>query len=115
MSRRDKQKYRYRWEIICLMAVAAIGLLVVVYACLTKAEEKQRREQVFLQDGFSKSTVETSPETIPEYQGEDVITLNGGRPDFTDYDLEHLTGEIYSELDAYGRCGPAVAIVSSDV
>lgn len=59
----------------------------------------------------SQSLSDASPESIPSYQGEDVTVLNGNQPCFTAYDIEHLTGEIFSELDEYGRCGTAVAML----
>lgn len=59
----------------------------------------------------SRSIVETAPELIPDYDGRDVVVLNGNRPGFTEYDREHLTGENYSGLDALGRCGGASALL----
>ena len=52
-------------------------------------------------------------EGIPDYAGSDVIVLNDNQPNFTAYDLEHITGENYAELDALGRCGSAVAMLPS--
>lgn len=60
-------------------------------------------------DGFSLSTVDAAPETIPEYAGADCIELNDNVPNFTSDDFEMISGELYSELDFRGRCGTAVA------
>lgn len=62
-------------------------------------------------DGASQSIADASPADIPEYSGKDVIELNGGKPCFTAYDLEHITGESFTELDRLGRCGTAVAML----
>lgn len=59
----------------------------------------------------SQSIVDSSPTNIPDYSGKDVIELNGGKPCFTAYDSEHITGENFSELDRFGRCGTAVVML----
>lgn len=57
----------------------------------------------------SKSIAEAAPELIPDYDGRDIIELNGNRPGFTKYDRENFSGEAYAELDGLGRCGGAMA------
>ena len=52
-----------------------------------------------------------APELIPDYDGRDVIELNGNRPGFTKYDRENFSGESYSEPDGLGRCGSAMALL----
>ncbi|MBQ7186814.1 MAG: DNA/RNA non-specific endonuclease [Ruminococcus sp.] len=47
--------------------------------------------------------------SMPEYTGEDVITLNGGMPCFTDGDAAAPEGVVFSGLDSLGRCGAAFA------
>ena len=59
----------------------------------------------------SKSIAEAAPELIPDYDGRDVIELNGNRPGFTKYDRENFSGESYSEPDGLGRCGSAMALL----
>ena len=63
-------------------------------------------------DSYSKSLIDESPELIPEYSGEDFVTLNGGVPMFNEYDMVHISGESFSELDLLGRCGTAVAMIT---
>lgn len=60
-------------------------------------------------DEPSRSTVDTAPSLIPEYDGTVCIPLNHNIPNFTEYDLSHMAGENYSELDYQGRCGTASA------
>lgn len=48
-------------------------------------------------------------EDIPDYADSDTIVFNYDRPTFTDKEKEEIQGESYSELDALGRCGEAVA------
>lgn len=52
-----------------------------------------------------------APEKIPEYAGENYVILNENVPEFNRYDLEHVIGENFSELDSLGRCGPAMAML----
>lgn len=59
--------------------------------------------------GISQSIVQKAPETIPEFSRDDFIILNGGVPEFTEYDMENMIGEVYPELDALGRCGTVYA------
>ena len=66
---------------------------------------------LFRPDEPSAPTVLADPGSIPAFAGADEVILNGGRPNFTDYDLAHITGEHYSELDRLGRCGPAWALL----
>lgn len=61
--------------------------------------------------GFSKSTAEADPRSIPDYAGQDILILNGNVPNFTEKDLQELSGEYYSEPDALGRCGMAYAML----
>ena len=65
----------------------------------------------FREDEPSRSTSEAAPDSIPDYEGEDVLVLSGNRPNFTEYDRTHFTGEQYSDLDELGRCGPAMALL----
>jgi len=62
--------------------------------------------------GMAGSVALLSPESIPDYAGEPVIDLSGGIPGFTEEDLRTITGEIYSEPDLLGRCGPAAALLT---
>lgn len=64
---------------------------------------------------FSESIVTLNPEQIPEYSGEDHISLNGNKPMFNQYDLENIEGEHYSEFDSLGRCGVAYAMLDKSM
>ena len=54
-------------------------------------------------------------ETIPEYSGNPYVELNGNVPYFTDEELSTTAFELYSELDALGRCGAAYANVCKEI
>lgn len=50
-------------------------------------------------------------ENLPDYSGQPVVEINGGRPAFAPEELKAEFFERYSELDRLGRCGPALACV----
>ena len=63
----------------------------------------------------SLPTVEAAENPVPAFSGEPQIKLNGNRPNFTAWDLEHLAGEQYAPLDELGRCGSASARLSREM
>lgn len=100
------------------------GQLVSTSENSQKIEEKSSNENnatleegflLYQEDEFSKSLVETFPEQIPAFWGEDYAILNGNMPQFTSYDASHMTGEFYSDLDELGRCGCVYAMLDRDM
>lgn len=54
-------------------------------------------------------------ESIPEYSGEAYVAINGNEPYFTQAEITDEAYEIYSELDALGRCGVTCASVGPEL
>ncbi len=52
-----------------------------------------------------------SLEDLPAYDGQSAVILNDNQPDFPDRDKTSVSFERYSQLDYFGRCGPAYANV----
>ena len=52
---------------------------------------------------------------IPEYSGKAYISIFDNAPSFSDADLSETSFEIYSPLDALGRCGVAFANIGRDL
>lgn len=52
---------------------------------------------------------------IPEFSGEPYVVLNRNIPDFQNEEVTTESFEIYSELDALGRCGTAFANISPEL
>lgn len=92
-------------------AVVIFALVATSMILLSKKDFYTPVEPEPSQSAGSLSFVDSSPSVIPEYSGEGAVVLNGNMPNFTGYDLSHITGENYSELDALGRCGTAVAML----
>ena len=110
MNRRSRRKKRSLPQKILVL----LGLC----GCISAARQAERyglplpwarREVLQDQSGFSESLAVADPGSIPDYQGEVAVTLCGGMPSFSDYDVDHLEGEHYSEPDYLGRCGAAWA------
>ena len=68
-------------------------------------------EVIFSDDEESESNVAAFPRDVPEYSGQDTVVISDNKPNFTKYDIEHISGEMYSDLDSLGRCGTAVAMI----
>lgn len=56
-----------------------------------------------------------SLESIPEYSDSPYVVINDNIPGFSEKDHSEASFEIYSELDALGRCGAAFANIGTDI
>ncbi len=68
-------------------------------------------------DNLAGPTIEEpsySLSDIPEYSGENYVIINNNEPFFDDDELTISSLEAYSDLDALGRCGVAVAKIGID-
>lgn len=67
------------------------------------------------QGGVVKQNSESSSDSIPKYNGHAYIEINNNRPFFEKEEISTEAFEIYSDLDAYGRCGTAYANVCQEL
>lgn len=74
-------------------------LVILILAALAFAQYFQNQPTISLSD-------------IPAYSGEPYVVLMDNQPDFGLEDLTTEEFELYSELDALGRCGAAYANIS---
>ncbi len=69
--------------------------------------------------GSNKDITKSYPfaiESVPEYSGQPYIEINGNEPYFTEEDKKTTKPfELYSDLDALGRCGVAYADICTDI
>lgn len=82
-------------------------IVIGIFGCNDSEGEAVQDTKVNL----SQSIVESSPDEIPEFSGEDYIIINDNQPEFNEADFENITGEHYSDLDWLGRCGIATAML----
>lgn len=91
----------------CWIALLVTLVICVVAITIFSTEQRFHTSEIT----YSQSIVDTDPDSIPEFRGEDYIVLNGNIPNFTEEDLKLASGEYYSELDNLGRCGTAFAVL----
>ena len=97
----NKRK-RFKAELTAILLLFLVAMFLAPKLSGSKTPDQENSQG-------SQSIAESDPESIPDYSGEDYIILNENMPGFNAWDLENISGEHYSELDAKGRCGPAYA------
>lgn len=88
-----------------------VSLIVIgIAGCLTAYQNN-----LFTPEQEEKPVAQVSYdlESIPPYQGNAYVVIHQNEPEFTEED-KNFTGENYSDLDALGRCGVAMARVGID-
>ena len=103
--KRNKKHIHTPSNIRTLLGILLLCILGFSVSGVLGREETQPsyESEAYLPDeGGSESTCIADPDSIPDYSAEDYIVLNGGRPNFTEWELSHITGEHYSELDFQG-------------
>ena len=69
-----------------------------------------------IQENQDIQITETTLETIPEYNGNPYVELNGNIPNFTDEEKQNTSAfEYYSDLDNLKRCGVAFANICQEL
>ncbi len=81
----------------------------------TLEETDDKEEPSFSEHSASSGDGLVLPQTIPEYSGEIFILLNDNIPSFSEKELTNIGYESYSDLDALGRCGPALASCGKEI
>lgn len=111
MRQRQELRAKKRKKSAITLVVMAIFFVIGVFG-IPKLINNQGIGNILQsnKDG-SQSTVYEQPDNIPEYAGQDYVVLNKGVPNFNQWDIEHITGEYYSNLDKYGRCGTVYALL----
>ena len=96
-----------------ILLIVAILVIAGIFAVRRYFLNKRMsvRSVEMLQDEPSLATVIAAPGVIPDYSGEDVLVINENVPNFTPFDISHIKGETYSQLDDRGRCGSAYALL----
>lgn len=63
----------------------------------------------------STPTYSASVMDVPEFSGDPYVIINDNEPEFSESDMTQTAYEHYSELDALGRCGYAMACVGKEI
>lgn len=96
-----RKKKRFAYGLSCLLALAIL---------LTVKLLPEYIDLDWLTDTTNTATA-LSLEGVAPYSGDPYVEINGNIPYFTESELTTEPFEIFSELDAYGRCGVAYANV----
>ncbi len=86
------------------MGLAMIPLLIV--AALISVH--------LIQQGNSP-TYSASVMDVPAFSGDPYVVIHDNEPEFTETDMTQTAYEYYSELDALGRCGYAMACIGKEI
>ena len=85
--------------------IKTVAVLCVIVGGYVVKELSPSSQELFVQD----------IQDIPEYQGKPYIEVNGNVPYFEEEDFTTTSFEIYSDLDALGRCQSAYACIGQDL
>ena len=88
-------------RIFLAVLLAAAIAVSASYACSLRLSE-------------ARIGAETAALALPAYRGEPSAEYNGGRPLFTREELDSIRDVRYRDLDALGRCGPAVGFLGPE-
>ena len=99
-----RKRKRITVEITAILLLFIVGMLLAPKLFFPQSAYEEN-------DQGSQSIVESEPESIPDYSGDDYIILNDSIPGFNTWDMENISGEHFSELDSKGRCGVAYAML----
>lgn len=97
MSKRQQTKLIYSVLIILLIAIVTYfkdDINTLIYA--------------------KEETQSYNIDEIPAYEGNNYVTINNNKPNFTEEEYNTQSFEKYSDLDILGRCGVAYANVSKE-
>ncbi len=115
MAKGRTRKNRYG-KVLCFLILVCIVILCTQYKQIKKW--LPGGTTIKLNTDLNSPSVPlcvSAPDRIPEYSGKPAVELNDNIPSFTEYDLTHVEGESFSDLDALGRCGSAAAMLDQSM
>ena len=98
-----------RYVMLTVVLALALTMALAMTSCGSKDGESTG-------DGSSATTAPVTLDSIPAYDGELCIELNGNKPSFTDAELKEAkeSYKFFGDLDNMGRCSVAEASISRD-
>lgn len=105
-----------------LLQAASLSVLLALTGCMSvhaglppeeiRIAEKTKHSKAV---PTPSSQADISLSDIPAYAGDPYVVIHDNKPYFKDQDLTKKSYESYSKLDSLGRCGPAIASISTDL
>lgn len=99
--------------IAAVLSVAMCGCASSETAANSDNYANTNAEELTIPDP-SGVTSQVSLDDIPEYSGQPYAEINGNVPNFTEEELASDTFESYKDLDTFGRCTQAFALVGPE-
>lgn len=90
-----------------------IVLLTVLILCISACENSE--VGISGQQAASESNDVVTLDSIPEFNGEPYVEINGNIPNFSESDFSSEAFESYSDLDGLGRCGVCIANIGVEL
>jgi len=97
-----------------ILSVLALILMMALMLTSCSVEDILNKLGLGQQPGAASDIV-INGESVPEYTNKAYVSLNGGKPTFTDSEIKTKSYEFYSELDSLGRCGVTHACIGVDL
>ena len=114
VTRKQRRERRLKKIKVITIAISIIAI-VFIMAFITISLLIHIHKDNFGKEEVLNNTESTNEIVIPDYYGEDFIVLNNGMPCFSEWDINNIKGEHYSQLDDLGRCGPAYAMLDKSM
>lgn len=108
MESRDLKKKQTRYKTILFAGILLLSCML--NGCL----EVSSRQKLPSSNGQEGSSM-LSGWSIPKYQGEPFVELNGNQPFFSEEEMTTTAFEQYAPLDELGRCGVAYANICKEI
>lgn len=115
VPKRRRSDYKNNKLKVILWTITILVIVLVLALILYSAYKAHIIRRPSYDTRGSVSIVDGNPDSIPDYAGQDYVILNDGKPSFNSWDIENITGEYYSDLDFYGRCGVAYAMIDRNM
>ena len=97
---------------------AAVSVTTAEITTVSVTTVSEVSETEAISSSAASETVDSLPEyefVMPEYNGSEIIELNGGKPCFSEDELIPEERISFSDLDSLGRCGTAFCCVGKSI
>jgi len=95
--------------------LTSIIILVLTFIGFSSSDIEKILNDITKKPETKEEIKNYSFENIPEYNGDDYVTINNNIPNFDEKEINTNTFEKYSDLDKLGRCGVAYANLSQEL
>ncbi len=98
--------YDIRRKRLTVLALVIITIIIIVSIVTVF---------IISQNQVNVQSLDSELLSIPKYNGEISVEINGNTPFFKESDYTQKSNPYFSPLDKFGRCGPAKAIIGKEM